>query len=396
MLFMNHSSDLLMYKGTVLQYLRKYIKNLQADQLESYVLAGEFTLHAIELEPAAISEWIADVIPYTIEIQRVFCSKVDIKIPWAQIRTKPLQIAIQQMELTVFVHDFRDEEWSRDMAAIQKNKMISNKISELNLKTTNFDKFLKQFELGWTDYVSSGCQVRVEFCKINLLTRSKTRIPPRGDKPHTCLPTQKYEEDWDSDEPTNAFTLEVEGMFIAPCHYNPGGGDSSGTGAGWSVNYIDNPDNVYQYDRDQKLLRLSRLITLKSLTLSARGERTVLTHTPGFRMRLSSEFHTVNLSKSKNRFCIPPFPAKSNNAIWLDKVNFNTHCSCDLSTFYAILQDLLAPVIVPAEALSPDVRAQVHYSHDQDEILRAAASDSGDLEGFKINMTGGAFSPIVR
>jgi hypothetical protein len=111
-----------MYKGTVLNYLRKYIKNLQADQLESYILAGECTLHAIELEPSAISDWISEVIPYTMEVQKVFCSKVEIKIPWAQIRAKPLVIAIQQMEITVLVHDFREQEWNSQVAAIQKNK----------------------------------------------------------------------------------------------------------------------------------------------------------------------------------------------------------------------------------------------------------------------------------
>ena len=376
-----------MYKGTVLSYLRKYIKNLQADQLESYILAGECTLHAIELEPSAISDWISDVLPYTMEVQKVFCSKVDIKIPWAQIRTKPLVVAIQQMEITVLVHDFREQEWNSQVAAIQKNKLISNKISELNLKVTNFDKFLKQFELGWTDYVFSGCQIRIEFCKLNLVSRSISRLPPSALN-HACKATQGFEQepgDIDPDEPSKpAFTLELEGVFVAPCHYQQ-------DDQGWTVSYVESPDKAYQYDSDQKLLRLSRLITLKTLSISARGERALLTHSPGFRMRLSSEYHTVNLSRSKQRFCIPPFPAKSNNAIWMDKVNFNTHCSCDLACFYAILQDLLAPVIVPAEALTPENRAQFHYSFDQEDVLKAENVEQ--LESYKIAI---ATSPIMR
>jgi hypothetical protein len=376
-----------MYKGTVLNYLRKYIKNLQADQLESYILAGECTLHAIELEPTAISDWISDVIPYTMEVQKVFCSKVEIKIPWAQIRTKPLVIAIQQMEITVLVHDFREQEWNSQVAAIQKNKLISNKISELNLKVTNFDKFLKQFELGWTDYVFTGCQIRIEFCKLNLISGSPSRLPPSALN-HTCKSAEGYKEepvpDLSDDSIKPAFTLELEGVFVAPCHYQQ-------DDQGWSVSYVESPDKVYQYDSDQKLLRLSRLITLKSLSISSRGERALLTHSPGFRMRLSSEYHTVNLSRSKQRFCIPPFPAKSNNAIWMDKVNFNTHCSCDLACFYAILQDLLSPVIVPAEALSPENRAQFHYSFDQEEVLKAQTQQ--ELDSHKIAI---ATSPIIR
>lgn len=377
-----------MYKGTVLSYLRKYIKNLQADQLESYILAGECTLHAIELEPSAISDWISDVIPYTMEVQKVFCSKVEIKIPWAQIRTKPLVIAIQQMEITVLVHDFREQEWNSQVAAIQKNKLISNKISEVNLKVTNFDKFLKQFELGWTDYVFSGCQIRIEFCKLNLFSGSPSRLPPSSLN-HVCKSTEAYKEEpvpdvSDDSSIKPAFSFELEGVFVAPCHHQQ-------DDQGWSVSYVESPDKVYQYDADQKLLRLSRLITLKSLSISSRSERALLTHSPGFRMRLTSEYHTVNLSRSKQRFCIPPFPAKSNNAVWMDKVNFNTHCSCDLACFYAILQDLLAPVMVPAEALTPENRAQFHYSFDQEDVVKAQSQS--ELESHKIAI---ATSPIMR
>lgn len=347
-----------MYKGTILQYLRKYIKNLQADQLESYILSGECTLHSIELEPSAVSDWVSDMFPYTAEVQKVFCSKANIKIPWAQIRTKPLLIAVQQMEITVHVHDFREQEWNVHMAAVQKNRIIGNKISELNEigNIPNFAKFLKQLELGWTDYMSAGMQVRVEFCRVILMSKSGTRIPPAVGK-HEC-----DEESKSLSEAVPAFTVDVEGLFVAPCHH-------TGSSPNWTVTYVDNPDQAYQFDASTQRLRLSRLITLKSLSISAPGyDKPVVSHSPGFRLRMSSEYTAVRLGKG--RVSIPPFPAQSDSAIWIDRVNIDGTCSCVVASFYAILQDLLAPVVVPAEALSPENR-HIHYSFREREILRA-------------------------
>jgi hypothetical protein len=356
-----------MYKGTVLQYLRKYIKDLQADQLESYVLAGELTLHAIELEPDALSDWISDVLPYTVEIERVFCSKVDIKIPWAQLRTKPVQIAVHQMELKLLVHDFREQDWAVQQATVQKNGLIQSRIVELD-KVYNPEKALKKMELSWVDLVAGGMQIRVEFCRMVLNTLSGSRIPPSAQ--HTCPlpvpPTTQVRED-----PVTAFTLDIEGLFVAPCHHQ----------SGWSVSYVETPEQVYQYDAQEKLLRLSRLITLKSMSLTSAGsDKTILTHSPGFRMRLTSEFTCVNLTKSKRRFCIPSFPSKSNKALWMDKVNLTTSCSCELAAFYAMIQDLTAPVMVPPESLTQGNRP-CHYTYKEEDILTAETEQ--ELERLK-------------
>ena len=354
----------------MLQYLRKYIKNLQADQLESYILSGECTLHAIELEPDAIADWIADILPFTVEIQKVFCSKVNIKIPWAQVKTKPVQIAIQQMEVTLLVHDFREQEWAVQQAREQKNKLVQSRIFELG-KVINPEKVLKQLELTWIDYVSAGVQVRAEFCKLNLLSSSPSRIPP-ATSPHTCTSTAPPLLP-QTGSPDIAFSIDIEGLFMAPCHHH----------SGWSVNYVDNPDQVYEYDANSKNLRLSRLVTLKSFAVSGRrgGDAPIITHNPGFRMRLSSEFTCINLSKTKHkrRFCIPPFPSASNSAIWMDRVNVSAACSCELASLYAILQDLLAPVVVPAECVLPADRP-CHYSYEEEEILKA--KNSADLEKY--------------
>ena len=351
-----------MYKGTVLQYLRKYIKNLQSDQLESYLLSGECTLHAIELEPDAIVEWIADLIPYTVEIEKVFCSKVDIKIPWAQIRTKPLLIGIQQMEVTVRVHDFREQDWAVGKAKAQKNSMLQSRIVELDTVLNQSEKTLKQHELSWVDIVSAGMQVRVEYCRVNLRSTSPSRVLLRED--HKCSLECPPSQDEGPAPVLASFTIDIEGMFLAPCHHQ----------SGWSVSYVDNPDQVYEYLKEQKILRRSRLLTIKSLNVSA-GDRAVVTHSPGFRMRMTSEFACVNLAKNRRRFSIPSFPSSTSSSVWMDRVNVSSKCSCELSALYAVMQDLLAPVIVPAESLSTENRS-CHYTFKESEILEAVDSKS--------------------
>jgi hypothetical protein len=365
-----------MYKGTVLQYLRKYIKDLQAEQLESYVLAGELTLHAIELEPEAMSEWISDILPYTVEIEKVFCSKVDIKIPWAQLRTKPVQIAVHQMEMTLLVHDFREQDWAVQQAIIQKNRLIQSRIVEVE-SVMDPEKSLKKMELSWIDYVAAGMQIRVEFCRLVLKSLSGSRIPPPPTD-HSC-PSSVPPTTPSAADPVGAFTLDIEGLFVAPCHHQ----------SGWSVSYVETPEQVYQYDGQEKLLRLSRLITLKTFSVaSTPSDKTIITHSPGFRMRLTSEFTCVNLAKRKRRFCIPPFPSRSNKALWMDKVNLSTTCSCELAAFYAMIQDLTAPVMVPPESLTQGNRP-CHYTYRERDILTAQTEE--ELERLK-----GAVTDIKR
>ena len=354
-----------MYKGTVLHYLRKYIKNLQSDQLESYLLSGECTLHAIELEPEAIVEWVSDLIPYTVEIEKVFCSKVDIKIPWAQIRTKPLLIGIHQMEVTVRVHDFREQDWAVKQAKLQKNHMLQLRIVQLD-KVLSPEKTLKQHELSWVDIASAGMQVRVEFCRIKLLSSSPSRVLLK--EGHACTSETPAGPESNS-EVKESFTIDVEGMFLAPCHH----------GSGWSVSYVDNPDQVYEYLKHEKILRRSRLLTLKSVTVSA-GDRAVLTHSPGFRMRMTSDFACVNLLRNRKRYSIPTFPSSSTTSVWMDRVSLSAKCSCELAALYAVMQDLSAPVIVPAENLS-STNKSCHYTFRESEIL-SMESKMG-LEGLK-------------
>jgi len=345
-----------MYKGTVLQYLRKYIKNLQSDQLESYLLSGECTLHGIELEPVAIAEWISDLIPYTVEIEKVFCSKVEIKIPWAQIRTKPLLIGIQQMEVTVLLHDFREQEWAVKQAKAQKDQLIHARTVDID-KVMHAEKTLKLHELSWVDVVSAGMQLRVEFCRVNLRSSSPSRTVISSSEEHKCTATPRKGES----EPKPSFTIDIEGLFVAPCHHQ----------AGWSVSYVDNPDHVYEYLKEEKILRRSRLVTLKTLTVSA-GDRAVVTHSPGFRMRLSSDYTCVNLAKNRKRFSIPAFPGSSTSAVWMDRVGVSCRCSCELAALYAVVQDLLAPVMVPPESLTVENRI-FHYTFNESEILNASS-----------------------
>jgi hypothetical protein len=363
-----------MYKGTILQYLRKYIKNLQSDQLESYILAGECTLHAIELEPSAIEDWIGEIVPHTVEIERVFCSKVEIKIPWAQIKSKPLLVNIHEMEITAYVHDARDQEWNKHMAATQLNKLIDARISDISSYDSS-KVHLKQFELGWMDYVFSGAQIRIEFCKMILKTRSVSRTPPPVG--HACSPEIPFSELPDK---VTAFTVHLEGLLVAPCH-------SAGSGE-WNLTYVDTPEMVYQFDIEKKFLQLSRLVTLRKFCVYIHdSDRILIDHSPGFRMRIVSDYHCLSMHKNKtdpqkaHRFAISPFPAKTSSAVWFDNVNVSGGCGCDIASFWSILQDLLAPVIVPAESLLPENRA-VHYTFGESGIL--AKSSEEELEKFKV------------
>lgn len=363
-----------MYRGTILQYLRKYIRNLHSDQLESYILAGECTLHAIELEPSAIKDWVGDILPYTLEVERVFCSKVEIKIPWAQIKSKPVLVSVHEMEITGWVHDFREQEWNMSMAGSQRNKLISERIC--NIESYDSSKVnLKQLELGWMDYVFSGAQIRVEFCKLNMRTRSISRLPPSGQ--HTCSEESPYEE---TTSPSIAFTAQIEGLLIAPCHSESGD---------WTVTYVDTPELVYQFDYDRKILQLTRLVTMRNFSVFVPNSDSVLVdHSPGFRMKIVTEYHCVNLNKhahhksSSARFAIAPFACSTNVAVWLDRVNIKGSCVCEIASFWALLQDMMCSVIVPAESLTPENRS-CHYTFGEDAILVASAKQ--DLEAMKVD-----------
>lgn len=313
-----------MYKGAVVQYLKKYIKDLQPDQVESYLLSGECTLHSFEMEPCAVSDWVSEIFPYTAEVESVFCSRANIKIPWAQIKTKPLLITIQHMDVCVSVHDFREQEWNMRVSEVQK-KLFTNRDFNTQIPVTG----LKQFELGWTDYMYAGVQIRIETCSIILRSNSPTRL--------------------------RNVHIEIESVCITPIHHSSE-----------SSTIIDNPHLVYQYIPESGRLCLTRLITLKSFRVLNEGV-CLVTHSPGFRLRLSSQYTAVKLFK--NIFAVAPFPCETDSSLWMDKLIVDGEDNFDaLVALYALFQDLMAPVVVPPEALNVENR-HAHYTYTS--IVRA-------------------------
>eukprot|EP00439_Symbiodinium_sp_Y106_P051249 s2363_g6.t2 len=107
-----------MHKRKVVQYLSKYIRGLNAEQVSSRLLSGEVELRDAELEVAPLQSLLASAgLPYTLEVLAVSCDLVSVTVPWSALRSRPLQVKIGHVRAQVKVHDATDAAWVEMIAA---------------------------------------------------------------------------------------------------------------------------------------------------------------------------------------------------------------------------------------------------------------------------------------
>lgn len=84
-------------KKQILKHLTKFTKNLSADKINLSTLRGEGELTNLELDCDALQNLMN--LPTWLKIENARCNRVHVKIPWTKLKTTPITILLDAVEL---------------------------------------------------------------------------------------------------------------------------------------------------------------------------------------------------------------------------------------------------------------------------------------------------------
>ncbi|XP_039253730.2 bridge-like lipid transfer protein family member 3B isoform X1 [Styela clava] len=84
-------------KKQILKHLSKFAKNLSADKINLSTLRGEGELNNLELDCIALQNVMN--LPTWLQINRASCNRVHVKIPWTKLKTSPICIFLDSVEV---------------------------------------------------------------------------------------------------------------------------------------------------------------------------------------------------------------------------------------------------------------------------------------------------------
>ncbi|XP_071956518.1 bridge-like lipid transfer protein family member 3B [Antedon mediterranea] len=84
-------------KGQIIKHLSKFAKNLSGDRIRLSTLKGEGNLTNLELDEEALMDLLE--LPSWMVLTKAFCNKVSVKIPWTKLKTHPICIYLDQVEV---------------------------------------------------------------------------------------------------------------------------------------------------------------------------------------------------------------------------------------------------------------------------------------------------------
>ncbi|CAL1162132.1 unnamed protein product [Cladocopium goreaui] len=106
-----------MQKRKVVQYLSKYIKGLNADQVSSRLFSGEVELRDAEFEVDPLRKLLLGTLPFTWEVLAISCDRLQVQVPWSALRSRAVQVKVGKLRVQVADNRFR--RWKRGMEAAE-------------------------------------------------------------------------------------------------------------------------------------------------------------------------------------------------------------------------------------------------------------------------------------
>uniref|UniRef100_H3D1I3 Bridge-like lipid transfer protein family member 3B n=1 Tax=Tetraodon nigroviridis TaxID=99883 RepID=H3D1I3_TETNG len=90
-------------KKQILKHLSRFAKNLSPDQINLSTLKGEGHLTNLELDEEVLQSLLD--LPTWLAINRVCCNKATIRIPWTKLKTHPISLALDKVEMEMSTCD---------------------------------------------------------------------------------------------------------------------------------------------------------------------------------------------------------------------------------------------------------------------------------------------------
>lgn len=134
-------------KNQIIKRLSKFVKNLSSNQINLSTLKGEGELSSIDLDEQALEDVIE--LPTWLKIQKATCGRVFIKIPWASLKTSPIQLQLDEVNIEIVTcQDLRPLNRTNDSTTnndplIGKYSFINRVIDGISLSITSLTFTIK-------------------------------------------------------------------------------------------------------------------------------------------------------------------------------------------------------------------------------------------------------------
>jgi len=244
-----------MLKRFVAQRLSRYVKGLGAEQVSARLLAGELTLTDVEIDLSALSELLTGALPYTLDVRRVACKSVLVRVPWQAPRRHPLCVEVRDCEIQIEVRRTTDRDCLESRTIAQREWLLRGAIrdAEETLRDDDYEqRQLKDVEaklrVGLKEVVSDGLRVDVTGLRVVLVSRSPAHQVKLRPSAGVVAPASPMES------ALPVLSLSVDSVTATPC-----------TRAGIRV---DRPEEVYEVSAQDPCVRLYRIVEVRCLRLS--------------------------------------------------------------------------------------------------------------------------------
>ncbi|CAB3399139.1 unnamed protein product [Caenorhabditis bovis] len=131
-------------KNQLVKHLSKFTKNLKPEQISLDVLKGNTKLQFIEINEQILTDILE--LPSWLRIKRAYCTGVTVSVPWTRLKTCPIKIFIDEINVEVELSSSRETRGENPLGNISDNssygfidKIVENMSLYINTVEINFD-----------------------------------------------------------------------------------------------------------------------------------------------------------------------------------------------------------------------------------------------------------------
>ncbi|KAI6201975.1 Chorein N-terminal domain-containing protein [Aphelenchoides besseyi] len=115
-------------KHQIVKHLSVFAKNIQPNQISVEVLRGKGELRNIVLNETVISQKLE--LPSWLRIKHASCNRVTVKIPWTNLKTKPVELFVDEVHVTLELCDHVEETPHKRESSGSTNYGLGDRITE--------------------------------------------------------------------------------------------------------------------------------------------------------------------------------------------------------------------------------------------------------------------------
>ncbi|CAE6971099.1 UHRF1BP1, partial [Symbiodinium natans] len=160
-----------MLETLLARYLGRFLKGFSPEQISARLLSGSVRLKEIELNLEAIHELLVAQLPATLELRRVRCEAIYLKVPWKRLRRKPVFVELSDVSIEAKVHSATPElleaqarRQTESTQASEESHAVEEEEDEEDLRKS----VESQLKVGLKEVIGDGVQIVVNGLQLQL------------------------------------------------------------------------------------------------------------------------------------------------------------------------------------------------------------------------------------